>query len=276
MKLYKYISSESALKNIVSGKVKFATLDQLNDPTELLPNIDENRIKDSLSELRIKGLSVDDFVDLERQEKIFDILSPETKLVSVPKTVDIANDIILSDVYDNYSNLEYMIGRTIELIKMRCGIFCLSERYDSLPMWAHYSNNAKGFVVEFTGLDELFSGDETGMLNILEPVKYTKVKSAVTFERESYKSIFFEKNEDWSYENEVRIITNLDSCKVINIENDKIYCKDIGTKYINKVIFGWNVKLSDVNRISTELNKIKSGLECVVAEVNTGQIKVPR
>lgn len=38
MKLYKYISSESALKNIVSGKVKFATLDQLNDPTELLPH----------------------------------------------------------------------------------------------------------------------------------------------------------------------------------------------------------------------------------------------
>jgi len=56
MRIYKYITSESALKSIVAGKIKFATLDSLNEPTELMPKIYESELLQSLKEKEQKDI----------------------------------------------------------------------------------------------------------------------------------------------------------------------------------------------------------------------------
>jgi hypothetical protein len=181
MQLYKYITSESALKSIVAGKIKFATLDSLNDPTELLPKIYENELLQSLEEKRVNGYSEDDLLDLKRQESLFRKLSPETMVISAPESIEHANSIVNLPVYNNLDYLKKMFNKTVELMASRCGILCLSTRYDSLPMWAHYANNALGFVIEFEDLQSDYPGDETGILNEIKDIDYKNKRSGITF-----------------------------------------------------------------------------------------------
>jgi hypothetical protein len=84
MKLYKYISGDIALKNIVGGNIKFATLQNLNDPTELFPKVYEEELMKSLRIKREIGYALDDLNDLKRQERLFGLLSPETKRIIDP------------------------------------------------------------------------------------------------------------------------------------------------------------------------------------------------
>lgn len=274
MKLYKYISNPSALKSIVSGNIKFSTLSSLNDPTELLAKIIDSDLTKSLYRLRKDGYTPDGIVDLKRQEELFKILSPETMVIHAPKSVNSANQIIRSSVYDNLNYLRSAFEKTIEIMSERCGIFCVSSRYNSLPMWAHYADNAKGFVIEFKGLDAIFSGDNTGILNKLCDVNYKIKRSGVTFENGSYKSLFFEKDKDWEYENEKRVITNLSSCKELDIGNETIYIKTIPKENISKVIFGWRLEQNEVETLSNEINTINKNLELSVANVSDGAIEI--
>jgi hypothetical protein len=48
-------------------------------------------------------------------------------------------------------------------------------------MWAHYAEQAKGFVVIFDRLDRVFKGDETGSLNVTKPVDYTEEFLGMTY-----------------------------------------------------------------------------------------------
>jgi len=139
MKLFKYVASIDAVKNIIDGKIKFATLESLNDPTELLPRIYDEELLESLQRKRDEGYTNDDLIQLKKQENLFNRLSPETKIIDAPKSINIANRIIQSSVYDNISYLKNQLNATAELMSSRCGIFCLSTRNDSLPIWARYS-----------------------------------------------------------------------------------------------------------------------------------------
>lgn len=274
MKLYKYISTPAALKSIVSGNIKFSTLSGLNDPTELLAKIIDNDLTRSLYRLRRDGYKAEDIIDLKRQEELFKILSPETMVISAPKSVHEANRIIKLSIYDDLNYLRTEFEKTVEFMSKRCGIFCVSSRYNSLPMWAHYADNAKGFVVEFDGLDLIFSGDKTGILNKLDDVNYKIKRSGVTFESGSYKSLFFEKDKDWQYENEKRVITNLSSCNELNIGDETIYIKTIPKEKICKVIFGWKVERKALETLSNEINSINTNIEFSIANVNDGIIRI--
>lgn len=274
MKSYKSISSATALKNITSGNIKFSTLASLNDPTELLAKIIDSDLIDSLSRIRKFGYTKEDIADLKQQEELFRILSPETMVISAPNSIDEANQLIESSIYDNLDYLRTAFEKTIEIMSERCGIFCVSSRYNSLPMWAHYSDNAKGFVIEFEGLEKLFSGDETGILNKLDKVEYKNRRSGVTFERGSYKSLFFEKDEDWGYEHEKRVITNLSICEKVNLGYEIIYTQRIPEKYIRKVIFGWKIDKNDVESISNEIHAKNPNIKFAVANVSEGMINI--
>lgn len=274
MKLYKYISSVSALKNIATGNIKFSTLSSLNDPTELLAKIIDNDLISSLDRIRKYGYSKEDIIDLKRQEKLFTLLSPETMVILAPNSISEANQIVQSPIYDNLNYIKTAFEKTIKIMSERCGIFCVSSRYNSLPMWAHYADNAKGFVIQFEGLEDVFLGDETGILNKLNNVNYKVKRSGVTFENGSYKSLFFEKDKDWEYEYEKRVITNLSSCEEINIGDEIIFTKTIPKKNIRRVIFGWKVDQNDIESLSNKIHAINPNIEFTVANVNDGMIKI--
>jgi hypothetical protein len=274
MKLYKYISSDVALKKIVGGDIKFATLGSLNDPSELLPKIYEAELIESLREKRSKGYTVDDLIDLKRQELLFDKLSPETMVIKAPETIEKANSIVNLPVYDNLDYLKKMFNKTVELMASRCGLFCVSTRYDSLPMWAHYANNAKGYVVEFDGLQNLYLGDGTGILNQITDVRYTQRRSGINFESGSYKSLFFEKNQDWTYECEKRIVVDLASCLKVSIGDEDIYIKGINKTIISKVIFGWKINQTAIRKVMQEVCDINPQVKFVIATIKDGLIEL--
>ena len=274
MKLYKYVSSEIALTNIASGRIKFATLDSLNDPTELLPKIYEIELLESLRRIRTIGYDEDDLIDLKRQELIFQKLSPETMVIPAPESIEIANSIVNLPVYNNLEYLKRMFHQTVEFMSLRCGIFCVSTRYDSLPMWAHYAENASGFVIEFEDLHHTFSGDGTGILDEISSVQYKVKRSGINFEKGSYKSLFFEKDKDWEYESEKRVITDLKSCKKIGTDNGDIFIKEINKNHISRVIFGWKVPNQNVKKLSQKISSINPKAQITVAKIENGLIEI--
>lgn len=276
MKLYKYISNDlDVLKNIVKGKIKFTTVEKLNDPTELIPIMDIEQIKDSLKELRKNGFTNEDLTALRQQEILLDEIAPGMRLLDAPNTIDEANAMININVYDNINYLTSMFSQTIEQMRQNCGLFCITTRSNSLPMWAHYADKARGFVVEFEGLEERFNNHDTDVLDILLPVNYQDKRTGVTFDPDSTRFMFLTKHSDWGYEQEMRIITNLKNCNV----KKNIHIMHIDPKYISKVIFGWRFGETDdqidIDEISKELKRINPEIKCVSAKIVDGEIVIP-
>ena len=72
------------------------------------------------------------------------LLSPETRVLSRPATIELANRTLALPIFDSMDFMEQKLLQTISLIRSRVGILSLTERFDSLPMWAHYGAQAKG------------------------------------------------------------------------------------------------------------------------------------
>jgi len=123
------------------------------------------------------------------------------------------------------------------------GVLSLSTRNDSILMWSHYAGEHKGFCLEFSDMAD----NEHGQRAI--QVKYSKdfpVFSSIevingTFGRE----LFLTKYDDWSYENEWRIINN----------TGNISLPFPGR--LSSVIFGLNMAEDDKTRIKEILRDDK-------------------
>ncbi len=94
-------------------------------------------------------------------------------------------------------------------------VFCVSEVYDNLLMWAHYAQNHTGAVFEFWSLPE-----SDNPLSVAEPVEYVPSPPSFFSEQEfiddllSLKRIDFQslyrryayfKSDHWAYEQEWRV-----------------------------------------------------------------------
>ncbi len=230
------------------------------------------QIKDSLNKLRKKGFTYEDLITLRKQETLLDEIAPGMRLVDAPITIDQANAMINIYVYDNINYLTRKFSQTIEKMRNNCGLFCISKRNNSLPMWAHYANNATGFVIEFEGLEERFNNHNTGVLDLLLSINYQDKRTGVTFASDSTKSMFLTKHSDWGYEQEMRVITNLKNCDV----EKGIHIMKIDPKYISKVIFSWKCDETDyINETERELKDINPKIKCVSAKIVDGEIVIP-
>jgi hypothetical protein len=143
--------------NMARGSLKFTPLDQLNDPSELTPVMDRAAVRSSLELLRINGLTQHQYNWLLHQGATLDLLAPQEKILNTPKTLAAANQMLSISAYDNLDYMERKLFAAVESIRAKVGILSLSERYDSLPMWAHYADQARGFVVIFEN-PQLISG----------------------------------------------------------------------------------------------------------------------
>ena len=203
-RLYKFIGKPDDVEFVLRGSVKFTPIPELNDPSELLPNVIPEDVKVSLKRLRKVGYRDEDMVHLRQQGKLLQRLAPNFQAIRVPQTKEEATTLIRSKLYDNLPLLEHLLERTAEQISSQVGFFCLTERNDALPMWAHYAGNATGLVVKFRDLRKIFRGDNTGILRQPIPIRYERERLGVTFDPETHASLFFAKFQDWSYEQEAR------------------------------------------------------------------------
>jgi len=114
---------------------------------------------------------------------------------------------MLEVIQNNFRNANFDSNR--KFMNDTIKISCFSERNDSIPMWAHYADQHKGFCIEY----EIHSQAKQ-LIYLLFPVVYTDKIADVTKElSESVIGITgwgikpaIIKSQDWSYEKEWRII----------------------------------------------------------------------
>ena len=100
-------------------------------------------------------------------------------------------------------------------LKEEFGIISLSNKYNNLLLWSHYTMGATGFCLMFDKsklINSLKGGNKTMEI---EKVKYGKTPSIVPTLIENklhfdHRKIIFFKHKEWSYESEVRILCKLD------------------------------------------------------------------
>jgi hypothetical protein len=273
---YKFVSNSHAVPYLLKGSIKFTPIKELNDPSELTSNFILSDVLDSLSRLRRDGYSEEDLFHLKQQGKLLARLSPGSLAVHVPPTREQANWLIRSSFYDQTHTLERLLERTANEMSQKVGLFCVSKRFDSLPMWAHYSANAAGLVVEFRGLNEVFQGDQTGILNQLVTVRYNRKSTGVTFDPRSHESLFFEKFDDWDYEQEVRIVRPLDDCKALDSEGTRLYLHEIPKECISRLILGWRMEPGEAANIREQARSCSHPVAVVEAGFKRGQIELSK
>src|SRR5260370_26193696 len=239
--LYKFVADPEVAQFFLRGEVKFTPIPELNDPSELTPSMSPDEVGASLARLRRNGYTDEDMVQLRRQESLLRTLAPQRQARPVPGRREEATAIIRSPLYDSYLVLERLLGETAREMSSKVGLFCLSQRFDSLPLWAHYARNASGMVVEFRNLDQVFLGDDTGVMREVVPVRYERERYGVTFDPRSHESLFFAKFQDWRYEQEVRVVMPLSECREYPSGGKVLYFYDVPSTCIARFILGCNM-----------------------------------
>lgn len=134
----------------------------------------------------------------------------------------------------------------IREIKENTRICSVTTNYKSQPMWVHYADNHTGVVIGFRIKDN----------NVRhEKVKYTGIKKSVNNNLSNIQSladdILMHKEQDWKYEEEVRILKN-------EIETDKLAFINIE---IIKIIFGQRIAKDDAEFLTKLIEKLNLKIE---------------
>jgi Protein of unknown function (DUF2971) len=252
--LYKYVSSLKAVENMLEGKFKFATIKSLNDPNEMLSDMNEAEVSNSRNAILENGYTEEQFLWLHAQAALLQELAPERQAIPVPQNKEAASSQLTQAIYGDNGTMKAWHEATVTTMQARVGILSLSQTFQSFPMWAHYADNAQGFVLQLKGLENEFGGNETASLSCVKPVEYLDVLSGMTFDPQTQDRLFFAKQSDWSYEREWRVVLPLSSCER---EGPDLYIKKVPTTHVNGVICGW--RCSDEHRQHLEELTVKHG-----------------
>jgi hypothetical protein len=179
-KMYRYRpEGQRELDTLVSCKVWFSLLSELNDPFESNFKVDAKSI-----------IAADS--DLKRKMNSLSYAKQQQYIKMALGNVDY--DRFYHDILDNYT------------------IACFSEISTSLLMWGHYSSGHRGMCIEYNTLE---LGEKSSKVVI--PVKYTEKLPALSTSNKSqimfsFLQIMRTKSSDWSYEYEWRCIQDVGAC----------------------------------------------------------------
>ncbi|MEW6438807.1 MAG: DUF2971 domain-containing protein [Pseudomonadota bacterium] len=219
--LYKYVDI-AGLKRILQGDVRFTQPSAFNDPFELLPEIVVPNDADE------QQLNVSFDVVAQRRHQ------PPGTLSEVPKGCQ-ASDAMSRDIVQQLNGL--------------IGILCLSRIDDSLLMWSHYADQYAGVVVEFDGSHEFFHGQIDVEYRPMRPMRdvaaYRSARDPIPVAELCAKS------EQWSYEQEVRIIRCLADCEKRQTDprGFPVYTQRLPLECIKSVTLGERTPVADQRAI---------------------------
>ena len=161
--------------------------------------------KNKFPHLIFKYRSLDSSIELTRT---IDILQNHRLFMSPPK--------YLNDPFEG-GNVSYLPKDTIDLFeaeKKKCRILSLSEDCFSAPLWAHYASNCTGVCIGFFTYKKFKRIVQIRYMKTIDKKQWwaCEPKSAIGKE-------YSNKNNDWSYEKEYRIIGESQKAD----ENEKVY-----------------------------------------------------
>lgn len=216
-------------------RLRFTQPMALNDPYECLPAISKTDY-DKLIESAIKSD--------ERIVEISKITRNRKARRAFSSELERAKNALKKENEKSRKIEKIFINTYKKAVNERVGILCLSKRSDSSLMWPHYTDSHKGFVLGFNSNHNFFQKQPNDPKDIgtLEEVKYSPDRIPVDMANIHITSeLFLIKNEEWSYEEEMRLVRHLThASQVIKNQEPYIYLFDIPKDSISSIIFGMN------------------------------------
>jgi len=142
----------------------------------------------------------------------------------------------------------------------RRGVFSSSKTKDNLLMWAHYSSNHTGLVVE------LQIEKDPSFFQLPVNVEYLKSYKPLDYYKDPSQSVIKTiqtKSVDWEYEKEVRIV------------KDKYGLHPIKPEAVSSIYFGCRADQKDIDEVRNLLSKAgHNGIKLFKASKSHGKFKI--
>lgn len=186
-RLYKYGKLTKYSEQLfTTGSIWFSTAEKLNDPFECAPNFQLTHNPEKIMSSIFRGL----------QHRYPHLL--------VNDLLEMAANIYNEDRHRDNEVWKNMGEDMINVFRKKVGLYCLSERRDSILMWSHYADEHLGYCIGFTATDYTPMFGRAQKVDYSE--KYPLIDHYVTPIEEQAKLAFQTKFTDWKYEKEWRII----------------------------------------------------------------------
>lgn len=245
--LFKYTKADyidSILKN--GGMLKLSNPSSFNDPNDCYFGVSEENLKRSYRMLMnvaficeykndpiyAKSKSFKAAYELTRKSVYVSHIYDENPAINVIIKQYLKTRKQLSDYFQRYKNqFDETYTTIIETLRERSLIGSLTKDNLNMLMWSHYADKHEGICVEYEFddendlLDVVYSDDTNTfdlytVLRYIIPAQYFGVKTTNEMDPKCINACylpFLRKTKEWVYENEVRMIFNLnENSKIIN------------------------------------------------------------
>ncbi len=276
MTLFKYLHPDRS-DVLRSQSIRFSPIGVLNDPFEMKPH---------LSTIADHGYILDQTVRLIPQ-----ILEDELAKLpvglrdAVPKEALVR---LLTERAPQTANaIKNVTGAFMPMIRETferkfgelLGILCLTESPNSLPMWAHYADSHRGFVIGFDQNSPFFNrrNSPSDDLRHLRKVEYSDTRPSLSLVEINSFLPFLTKGADWSYESEWRMVQPLDGAsRVVGNAEEPVHLFAFPPHAVSSVILGCRMseqKRAELQQIIAEIPAY-CHVRCVQAELDERHYRV--
>lgn len=212
-KIYKYCKvTEHNLNNLENNQISLNFPINFNDPFDCAMCIDwQQSIKTLFIQNKDKYFqNIDVKTKSEILERINNGEAPEEVIINV---LNPSKDARKNQQFLEFTNelQKTYINEISNKFQVKALVSCFSDKSDNILMWSHYTDNHKGFCVEYDISNRDLQNDD--FINMLHPVVYTKDFLNIDYSQIQLKYVIgfclvLQKYIDWQYENEYRLIMN--------------------------------------------------------------------
>lgn len=143
------------------------------------------------------------------------------------------------------------LGNVTDDLSEQVRVYCLTESYNNMLMWAHYASNHSGICLEFRTDNVVFGS--------AWKVKYTDGQYDTLDKTKDPMSIALTKGKDWQYENEYRLLPKTESAS--RYIEQPFFCVDkedkisIPNNSLKSIIIGFNAKQDVVEKLIRNIDQ---------------------
>lgn len=266
MSIYKYVVKER-LDVLRGGYIRFSQPSVLNDPYEGRPYVERFTSREDMENKVLSKLRNIDFMEFLEQFTDEAMKMPQVSQFRLTRAQ--VRELVAQMIRENREELAVlrtaaveMMDETMErlqpemveklpaMMDEHVGVLCLTEACDDRLMWAHYTADHTGFVIEFDERHHYFGpvapeeteSEEAPLLGLLRKVRYSvDIPSYPVLVREDldFRDAFFVKDAAWAYEREWRMLRLLpDADRTIDALNGKVHLFALPPECVTGVILG--------------------------------------
>ena len=223
MRLFKYVRSER-VDILENQQIRFTPPKEFNDALDTKPRVVPMR---SRAKLKIKAKAY--------RSEVAKSLPLSFQMLPRGERRRIERELFrgyIKDMQRNADNIAKKIEENVYLgINQLFGVLCLTGNSNHRLMWGNYADGDRGFVIEFDAEQPRFGP------NILHQVIYSE--EPPTYDPAIGSDGWWKvKSKDWKYENEYRIVSQLNECEQKTVDGKIIYLKHLPRNCIKSVFTG--------------------------------------